>query len=127
MVAVVVGTDEDPQNLNSQVEFLAGGISTRNIGPLTLEITVQLFTPSGSQIDSINICFGDGVCRKISGFDLTGQPKEATGTDLLARIWQHETDHLDGVLVIDGMSEMTELENRKTIRQLEADFSSTRR
>ncbi len=51
-------------NLNSQVEFLAGGISTRNIGPLTLEITVQLFTPSGSQIDSINICFGDGICKK---------------------------------------------------------------
>ena len=51
-------------NLNSQVEFLAGGISTQNIGPLTLEITVQLFTPPDSQIDSINICFGDGICKK---------------------------------------------------------------
>lgn len=63
----------------------------------------------------------------IEGFDVHGNPKRAQASDLLARIWQHETDHLDGILIIDAMSEAAELANRRTIRQLEADFSAARR
>lgn len=63
----------------------------------------------------------------IQGFDLTGQPVRAEGTDLLARIWQHEIDHLNGVLVVDGMSEAAELANRKTLKQLEADYAAAAR
>ncbi|EKE19207.1 MAG: hypothetical protein ACD_9C00091G0001 [uncultured bacterium] len=33
--------------------------------------------------------------------DEKGQPKKAKGRDLLARAFQHEIDHLDGILVID--------------------------
>ena len=63
----------------------------------------------------------------IEGFDVRGNPKRAQASDLLARIWQHETDHLDGILIIDAMSEAAELANRRTIRQLEADFEAARR
>jgi len=38
------------------------------------------------------------VCE---GLDLSGEPLRIEGTDLLARVLQHETDHLDGVLIID--------------------------
>lgn len=40
------------------------------------------------------------TCR---GSDVDGRPLEITGEGLLARIFQHETDHLDGVLFFDRM------------------------
>jgi peptide deformylase len=43
------------------------------------------------------------------GFTMHGEPITIEGTELLARALQHETDHLDGVLFIDRLSE----ENRK--------------
>lgn len=48
------------------------------------------------------------VCR---GLDLRGDPIEMTGEGLLARIFQHETDHLDGMLFIDRLDE----EGRKAV------------
>jgi len=37
----------------------------------------------------------------ISGQDISGKPLELRATDLLARVLQHEVDHLDGVLILD--------------------------
>jgi len=37
----------------------------------------------------------------VRGQDRNGNPVEYTGTDLLARAFQHEIDHLNGVLFID--------------------------
>lgn len=42
------------------------------------------------------------TCR---GQDIDGAPFEMTGEGLLARIFQHETDHLDGMLYIDRLDE----------------------
>ncbi|HJR97585.1 MAG TPA: peptide deformylase [Actinomycetota bacterium] len=42
------------------------------------------------------------TCR---GQDIEGEPFEMTGEGLLARIFQHETDHLDGMLYIDRLDE----------------------
>lgn len=63
----------------------------------------------------------------IDGFDLKGRAIRGEASELVARIWQHELDHLDGVLVIDGMSEASEIANRKAIRQLEADYADAMR
>ncbi len=63
----------------------------------------------------------------ISACDVTGQPIRAEADDLRARIWQHETDHLDGVLIIDNMSEAAELACRRTIQQLETDFRAPKK
>jgi peptide deformylase len=57
----------------------------------------------------------------ISAFDVEGKPFTLTGTGLLARCWQHELDHLNGVLIIDKMTQMSRLKNRAAIRDLEAD------
>lgn len=51
--------------------------------------------------------------------DLAGKTFERTASGLLARCWQHEIDHLDGVLIIDKMTQMSRLKNRSAIRQLE--------
>jgi peptide deformylase len=42
------------------------------------------------------------TCR---GLDVKGRPLELTGEGLLARIFQHETDHLDGMLFIDRLDD----------------------
>jgi len=40
----------------------------------------------------------------VHGFDQHGEPVTVTGTGFLARALQHETEHLDGVLYIDGLT-----------------------
>jgi len=56
----------------------------------------------------------------ITGLDLEGNPIALRGTDLLARCWQHECDHLDGRLITDRMSEMDRIANRKALKRLES-------
>ena len=51
--------------------------------------------------------------------DLSGKEFEQTGEGLLARIFQHETDHLDGTLVVNRMSVVARLANRRTLKELE--------
>lgn len=60
-------------------------------------------------------------CSKVTlrGQDLQGNPVEAQAAALLARVWQHELDHLNGVLIIDRMSDSARLANRRALRHLE--------
>lgn len=51
--------------------------------------------------------------------DAQGNPVEVRATGLLARCWQHEIDHLDGVLILDKMSQMSRLKNRARIKSME--------
>jgi peptide deformylase len=54
----------------------------------------------------------------VTGVDLEGRDIEIEGSGLLARCFQHETDHLDGVLFIDRLPKpirkqaMREIRNR---------------
>lgn len=60
-------------------------------------------------------------CR-IRAQDIHGKPFEMEGEGLIARIWQHETDHLDGKLIIDRMDATDRIANRKKIAELEEKF-----
>jgi peptide deformylase len=59
---------------------------------------------------------------KIAGLDRDGKEivLEAEGT--LARIFQHEIDHLDGVLILDRMSLAARLTNARRLKALEKAF-----
>ena len=46
---------------------------------------------------------------KIEAYDENGKKFERGGTGLLAQIFQHETDHLDGVLFIDKAKDLEEM------------------
>lgn len=50
--------------------------------------------------------------------DIEGNTFRVAGDGLPARVWQHETDHLDGRLIIDQMSTSDEIANRRAIKQL---------
>ena len=42
---------------------------------------------------------------RAEGIDLDGKPVVVEGEELMARMIQHETDHLDGILYVDHLSE----------------------
>lgn len=71
-------------------------------------------------IPDVNVTIRRPAACKMRAVDLQGRPFEEEGSDLLARCWQHECDHLEGRLIIDRMSESDKIANRKAIRQLEA-------
>lgn len=55
---------------------------------------------------------------RIKAFDVTGTPFEASSEGLLARIWQHEYDHLDGILILDRMRPLDRISNRRAVKAL---------
>jgi peptide deformylase len=58
-----------------------------------------------------------GIVAK--GFNMYGDPVTIKGTELLARCFQHETDHLDGVLFIDRLDPAQRKLAMKAIREAE--------
>lgn len=54
----------------------------------------------------------------ISGYDLDGNEVSIEADELLARLFQHELDHLDGVLLLDRLDPDTRKQAMKTVREL---------
>lgn len=54
------------------------------------------------------------------GFDEHGEPVTVSGSGLLARALQHETDHLDGVLYVDTLKGDT---RRQALRAVRSQFA----
>ena len=59
---------------------------------------------------------------RIEALDEHGKPFSQNLADFPARVIQHENDHLDGILLLDRMSPMAKLANRKKIKDLEESF-----
>lgn len=58
---------------------------------------------------------------KVRYQELDGKTVEATFTEFLARVAQHETDHLDGVLMIDHLPALKRSLLRGRLRRLQQD------
>jgi peptide deformylase len=56
---------------------------------------------------------------RVEALDENGQPFSENLTNYVARIIQHENDHLDRILLLDRMSPVAKLANRKRIKSLE--------
>lgn len=69
-------------------------------------ITVEVTRPTAITIDAL---------------DLDGQPFSLTRDDFDARVWQHEFDHLNGTLILDKMTRLDRMANKRAIADLEAD------
>ena len=63
--------------------------------------------------------FSTITCR---GQDMRGATYEMTGEGLLARIFQHETDHLNGVLYIDHLDDEGRRAVMADLRRLELEI-----
>ena len=53
------------------------------------------------------------------GFNMHGDPVELIGEELLARIFQHETDHLNGILFVDRLDKETRKKALHDIKESE--------
>jgi len=86
----------------------AGGVAEQEEGCLSLpEVTVAVRRSETLTLKATN---------------LRGESFQRTGRDLEARVWQHETDHLDGCLIIDYMSEASKIANRRALRHLRESY-----
>ena len=56
---------------------------------------------------------------KITALDLEGTEFTLEQSGLWARVWQHEYDHLEGIMIIDRMRPLDKLANRRALRDLE--------
>lgn len=61
---------------------------------------------------------------RVSAYDLSGNSIETEVDGFLARVIQHENDHLNGVLFFDRMSEESKRDINGQIQELEMDFRS---
>jgi len=91
--------------INPELELHPGDLVSHEEGCLSLPgITAQVRRP-------------DAVTIKALGLD--GKPIERVAAGFEARVWQHEYDHLDGILIIDRMSPMDRIANRRPLKALE--------
>jgi peptide deformylase len=58
----------------------------------------------------------------VQAYNLKGEVIEKVISDLEARLWQHEVDHLDGILFIDKMGTIAKLSSRAALKEFERDF-----
>jgi peptide deformylase len=54
---------------------------------------------------------------RVKGIDLKGNPIELSGEGVMAQALQHETDHLDGHLYIEGLDPEAKRDAMRAIRQ----------
>ncbi len=60
----------------------------------------------------------------VTAQDLDGREFVVQTEDLIARICQHETDHLNGVLILDRMGPSDRIATKQTLRALEDNYKS---
>jgi peptide deformylase len=59
---------------------------------------------------------------RMQAHDWEGHPVEQTADGYVARIWQHETDHLNGILLTDRMGAVAKIRNRGLLKELEEKY-----
>lgn len=121
------------------------GLAAPQVG---VNLRLFVMNPTGQELDDrvlVNpvLSDGDGVeeqdegCLSLPGLTVNverfrtlrltaktvdGDPIDEVETGYLARIWQHELDHLNGTLLTDRMGPVARLANRRLLKKLEEEF-----
>ena len=61
---------------------------------------------------------------RIRAKDLDGNDIDQVETGYIARVWQHEFDHLNGTLITDRMGAVAKMAARKLLRELEDKYAA---
>jgi peptide deformylase len=75
-------------------------------------------------LPKVNINVWRNKTLNMQAQDAEGKPFEQTETGYLARIWQHEVDHLNGIMLTDRMGPVARMANRKILRELEEKYET---
>ncbi len=73
-------------------------------------------------IPDVNVTIRRPISCRIDAQDLDGNPIAYEASELMARCWQHECDHLQGRLIVDRMSPADQVANRRALKRLESRF-----
>ncbi len=96
---------DDHVFFNPELSELSRDVERNDEGCLSLpKVTVEVMRSVGATVTA-------------TGLD--GQRFSLTEEGFGARVWQHESDHLDGVLILDKMSRLDKLANRRAVAELE--------
>ncbi|MFN4243154.1 MAG: peptide deformylase [Tepidisphaerales bacterium] len=93
-------------------------------------INPTLTDPEGTETDEEGCLSLPGIRANIArdfkitvtAQDLTGRSFTETAEGYVARVWQHEYDHLNGTLLIDRMGPVARMQCRKKLKELEEKF-----
>lgn len=123
------------------------GLAAPQVG---VNLRLFVMNPTGQELDDrvlVNpvLSEGDGLeeqdegCLSLPGLTVSverfrtlrltaktvdGNPIDEVQTGYLARIWQHELDHLNGTLLTDRMGPVARLANRRLLKKLEEEFKA---
>ena len=64
---------------------------------------------------------------KVQAYNLKGELYEMACSELPARVWQHEIDHLHGVLFIDKMGPLGRMGSKKDLEKFIAEFEEAKK
>ena len=126
-----VGLAANQVNLPLRI-FVANPEGKRGEGEELVFINPELQLPRGNESMEEGCLSLPGVhgevkrpkAVRISAFDLQGNAIERDVDGFLARVLQHENDHLDGVMFFDRMSDEAKRDLLEPIEVLETDFRS---
>ena len=91
------------------------------INPQLDGLTGQAETEEGClSIPEVNVPVRRAAEVTIRALGLDGRRFEEKAEGLAARVWQHETDHLNGRLILDYMSAESKLVNRRALQELQS-------
>jgi peptide deformylase len=63
----------------------------------------------------------------VQAYNLKGELYEMTCSELPARVWQHEIDHLNGVLFIDKMGPVGRMGSKRDLEQFIREFEDAKK
>ncbi len=112
--------------------FVANPAGQRGEGEELILLNPELQLPKGNETSQEGCLSLPGVYGQVkrpksirlSAYDLQGNPIERVVEGFLARVVQHENDHLDGVLFFDRMTEEAKRELDDSLDELETVFRS---
>ena len=73
-------------------------------------------------LPGIHVNVNRGKQVRIQAQDLEGRPIEEVATGFVARVWQHEFDHLNGTLLTDRMGPVAKMTHRKVLNELKEQY-----
>lgn len=65
-----------------------------------------------------------GKTMRLQAQDLDGNPIDQCETGFVARIWQHEFDHLNGTMLTDRMGAVAKMTHRRVLKELEENYAA---
>lgn len=115
--------------------FVVNPTGEKGDGEELILINPELQLPKGSETEQEGCLSLPGVygqvkrpkAVRLSAYDINGNSIERTVDGFLARVLQHENDHIDGLMFFDRISGEARRELEGPLEELESDFRSKQR